>query len=121
MTEENSFFINLRNPEEILKMKSDFLILFIKEDIINSVINNVMKKTYINNIILNKLMKNKYILEIFFMKKIFRKKTKININGKYYSLREYCKLTNNKELKKLLLKYNFVKMVKREEKNKKNC
>ena len=110
MTEKNkSFFINLRNSEEILKMKNDFLILLIKEDILNS----VMKKTYINNIILNKLMKNEYILEIFFMKKIFRKKTKININGKYYSLREYCKLTNNKELKKLLLKYNFVKMVKR--------
>ena len=104
MTEEKSFFINLRNPEEILKMKSDFLILFIKEDIINSVE---------NNIILNKLMKNEYILEIFFMKRIFRKKTKININGKYYSLREYCNLMNNKELKRLLLKYNFVKMVKR--------
>ena len=99
-----SFFINLRNPEEILKMKNDFLILFIKEDIINSVI----KKTFVNNIILEKIMKNKY-----FMKKIFRKKTKININGKYYSLRKYCKLTNNKELKRLLLKYNFVKMVKK--------
>lgn len=105
MIEKNkSFFINLRNPEEILKMKNDFLILFIKEDIINGVE---------NNIILNKLIKNKYILEIFFIKKIFRKKTKININGKYYSLREYCKLTNNKELKRLLLKHNFVKMVKR--------
>lgn len=116
MTEEKSFFINLRNPEEILKMKSDFLILFIKEDIINSLfnekINHIIKKNYIN-IILHKLMRNKYILEIFFMKRIFRKKTKININGKYYSLREYCKLTNNKELKRLLLKYNFVKMVKR--------
>lgn len=100
----NSFFINLRNPEEILKMKNDFLILFIKEDIINSVE---------NNIILEKIMKNKYILEIFFMKRIFRKKTKININGQYNSLREYCKLTKNKELKRLLLKYNFVKMVKR--------
>jgi hypothetical protein len=75
-------------------MKSDFLILFIKEDIINGVE---------NNFIVNKLIKNKYILEIFFIKKIFRKKTKININGKYYSLREYCKLTNNKELKRLLL------------------
>lgn len=111
MTEEKSFFINLRNPEEILKMKSDFLILFIKEDIINSVENNIM---------LNKLMKNEYILEIFFMKRIFRKKTKININGKYYSLREYCKLMNNKELKRLLLKYNFVKMMKRKIKGNKN-
>lgn len=116
MKKSNSFFINLRNSEEILKMKSDFLILFIKEDIINSLFNNVMEKTYINNIFLNKLMKNKYILEIFFMKRIFRKKTKININGKYYSLREYCKLTNNRELKRLLLKYNFVRMVKRKNK-----
>lgn len=106
MNEKNtSFFINLRNPEDILKMKSDFLILFIKEDIINGVE---------NNFIVNKLMKNKYILEIFFIKKIFRKKTKININRKYYSLREYCKLTNNKELKRLLLKYNFVKMIKKD-------
>lgn len=41
MTEKNkSFFINLHNPEEILKMKSDFLILFIKEDIINGFENN---------------------------------------------------------------------------------
>ena len=37
MTEEKSFFINLRNSEEILKMKNDFLILLIKEDILNSV------------------------------------------------------------------------------------
>ena len=111
MIEKNkSFFINLRNPEEILKMKNDFLILFIKEDIINSVENNK---------ILSKLMKNEYILEIFFMKRFFRKKTKININGKYYSLREYCKLMNNKELKKLLLKYNFVKMIKKDKKIKK--
>ena len=105
MSLDKTFFINLRNEDKILNEKNDLIFGMIKEDIINNYVN---QKDFTD---LHNLMKNELFLEIFFKRNIFKSKTKINLNGVYVSLRVYSKKTNNKYLKDLLLKYNFVKLV----------
>lgn len=108
---KNTFFINLRDEEQILNETNDLIFGLIKEDLVNNY-KNPEKKKFTE---LHELMRNKMALHIFFKKNIFRKKrTKIQLDGEYVSLRVYCQKTNNKNLRELLFKYNFVKKGKKE-------
>ena len=108
---KNTFFINLRDEEQILNETNDLIFGLIKEDLVNNY-KNPEKKKFTE---LHELMRNKMALHIFFKKNIFRKKiTKIQLDGEYVSLRVYCQKTNNIFLRELLFKYNFVKKGKKE-------
>ena len=108
---KNTFFINLRDEKQILNETNDLIFGLIKEDLVNNY-KNPEKKKFTE---LHELMRNKMALHIFFKKNIFRKKrTKIQLDGEYVSLRVYCQKTNNKNLRELLFKYNFVKKGKKE-------
>lgn len=108
---KNTFFINLRDEEQILNETNDLIFGLIKEDLVNNY-KNPEEKDFTE---LHELMRNKISLHIFFKKNIFRKKrTKIQLDGEYVSLRVYCQKTNNKNLRELLFKYNFVKRGKKE-------
>jgi len=108
---KNTFFINLRDEKQILNETNDLIFGLIKEDLVNNY-KNPEKKKFTE---LHELMRNKMALHIFFKKNIFRKKrTKIQLDGEYVSLRVYCQKTNNIFLRELLFKYNFVKKGKKE-------
>lgn len=108
---KNTFFINLRDEEQILNETNDLIFGLIKEDLVNNY-KNPEKKKFTE---LHELMRNKMALHIFFKKNIFRKKrTKIQLDGEYVSLRVYCQKTDNIFLRELLFKYNFVKKGKKE-------
>ena len=107
---KNTFFINLRDEEQILNETNDLIFGLIKEDLVNNY-KNPEEKDFTE---LHELMRNKIALHIFFKKNIFKKKrTKIQLDDEYVSLRVYCQKTNNKNLRELLFKYNFVKKGKR--------
>ena len=109
---KNTFFINLRDEEQILNETNDLIFGLIKEDIVNNY-KNPEEKVFTE---LHELMRNKIALHIFFKKNIFKKKrTKIQLDGEYVSLRVYCQKTNNKNLRELLFKYNFVKKKRKKE------
>tara|TARA_Y100001958_G_C20910630_1_gene328895 strand:- start:281 stop:616 length:336 start_codon:yes stop_codon:yes gene_type:complete len=98
----SSIILNLKNIKYILNGKNNIISMMFKECIFND------NTCYFMNIDgIDSIMRNRFLSELLFYNNVFGKRTRIRIGDKVFSLAKYGKLTKNKNLLKLLLKYKI--------------
>jgi len=99
----SSVIMNLNNMKYILSGGNMVSMMF-KECIFNDNMCYFMRGDGVDSI-----LRNRFLSELLFHNGVFGKRTRIRVGDRVFSLAKYGKLTKNKNLLKLLLKYRICK------------